>query len=247
MGGKFLDWKQNRNNRIKNRLPVAARKKLQKLIPLTALSVALLVSTLTTSFAKPVFAADSTILYDGKKQEVAFEHISGTDLFQGFKNLMPGDTREQLIKLNVKRIGRETSFYLTADCDERTKELLHDVTLSLYHGETLLLENAKMSESLKLATLGEGQEVRLRAVLKVPVTLGNEIAGEKLPIKWHFIVQQDGKEIVNETVPDQFETQHNSVTTGDTTVLIPTLGMLIISAIVVLSGLNKCMKKLKKK
>ena len=35
------------------------------------------------------------VSYHGKEQSITFKNTDGTDLFQGFKNLMPGDVREQ--------------------------------------------------------------------------------------------------------------------------------------------------------
>ena len=81
------------------------------------------------------------VSYHGKEQSITFKNTDGTDLFQGFKNLMPGDVREQEMILKAKNITHETSFYLRAECDDETREILKDVRMDLYANDRLVVEN----------------------------------------------------------------------------------------------------------
>lgn len=161
-----------------------------------------------------VFAATPTVKYDGKTASVTFENVSGTDLFGGFKGLMPGDEREQEILLKAKPVGREASFYLKAECNDEARELLKDVTMNLYADHKQVLENGVIFEQVKLGTIGDKEELPLRAAIKIPLSLGNEIAGKEFHIKWTITVQEDGKEIASGTFPEN-SSEAASAQTGD--------------------------------
>lgn len=150
--------------------------------------------------------------YNGKEQSIAFENAEQTDLFLGFKDVMPGDVREQQIVLKAKNITHEISFYLKAECDAQTKEILKDVRMDLYVGDRLVAENGLIFEGVKLGTVSDKTTLDLTAVLKIPVSLGNEVAGENYKIKWYFTAQEDGKEIVSASLSDQ---KNDAAQTGD--------------------------------
>jgi hypothetical protein len=150
--------------------------------------------------------------YNGKEQSIVFENTEQTDLFLGFKDLMPGDVREQKMMLKAKNITHETSFYLKAECDEQTKEILKNVQMDLYVGERLVVENGLIFDGVKLGTVSDKTTLDLTAVLKIPASLGNEVEGENYKIKWCFTAQEDGKEIVSESLSDQ---NNDAVQTGD--------------------------------
>ena len=116
------------------------------------------------------------VSYHGKEQSITFKNTDGTDLFQGFKNLMPGDVREQEMILKAKNITHETSFYLRAECDDETREILKDVRMDLYANDRLVVENGLILENVKLGTVSDKTSIQLKAVLKVPTSLGNEVA-----------------------------------------------------------------------
>ena len=104
--------------------------------------------------------------YHGKEQSITFKNTDGTDLFQGFKNLMPGDVREQEMILKAKNITHETSFYLRAECDDETREILKDVRMDLYANDRLVVENGLILENVKLGTVSDKTSIQLKAVLK---------------------------------------------------------------------------------
>ena len=73
---------------------------------------------LVFGFAPAVFGADSTVIYKGKKS--GFEFVPGsvyveTDLFDNFKQVMPGDVREEKITItNESRSCDYISLYIGA-------------------------------------------------------------------------------------------------------------------------------------
>ena len=131
------------------------------------------------------------VSYHGKEQSITFKNTDGTDLFQGFKNLMPGDVREQEMILKAKN-------------------------MDLYANDRLVVENGLILENVKLGTVSDKTSIQLKAVLKVPTSLGNEVAGREFPVKWYFSAQQDGDEIVSVSPSDPDAGQNNGIIqTGD--------------------------------
>lgn len=189
-------------------------KNRKKRIMLRLVAASMLLAGLIFMPVQSVFAATPTVKYDGKSASVTFENVSGTDLFGGFKGLMPGDEREQDILLKAKPAGREASFYLKAECDDETRELLKDVTMNLYIDHKPVLENGVIFNQIKLGTIGNKGELPLKAAIKIPLSLGNEVAGKELHIKWTITVQEDGKEIASGTFPEN-GSEAGSARTGD--------------------------------
>ena len=71
---------------------------MKKIITLLTVLVLVLSSVL------PVYAADGKVSYDGKAKEFIFapgSDYSPTDLFSNFKDVMPGDTLTQKIKVKI--------------------------------------------------------------------------------------------------------------------------------------------------
>ena len=80
-------------------------KKLFKRISSLLLAVLLLLSTCTTAFA-----ADSIVTYKGRKSGFEFSANSvytGSDLFDEFKNVMPGDVREEVVTIKNEYTGSD--------------------------------------------------------------------------------------------------------------------------------------------
>ncbi len=159
-------------------------------------SFVLLIGMMTLS-SPHVSAATPTIKFSGEEASVTFENVNDTDLFQGFKGVMPGDTREQDLLLKSKPAEREASFYLKAECDDETRELLKDVTLKIEAEGQTVLESGLVFDQIKLGTVEGKGEMPIKLTAQFPLSLGNEIAEREMHIKWHITVQEDGKEIAS--------------------------------------------------
>lgn len=186
---KYQDWKSKRKKRS-FRFVIAS---------MVLLSIVLVPS-------QSVSASDSKITYDGNQKKLFFENVKGTDLFGGMKGVLPGDVRKQHLSLKAKSVNRETSFYLRAECDEQTESILKDVTMDLKVDGKTILKDGLVFEQIKLGTVGKKEELPLELSMNFPVTLGNEVMGQELHVKWIVSVQEDGKEILQETIPDHIKT-----------------------------------------
>ena len=59
------------------------------------------------------YSTEPTIYYDGQKKEISFINIKDTDIFRDFKELMPGDRKEQEILFKADNIKKNTKIFLS--------------------------------------------------------------------------------------------------------------------------------------
>ena len=178
-------------------------------------------------FALSSYAA-GTVTYDGSKHNFKpGTEYSATDLFENFKNAMPGDEIKQTIRVvNNGKDGTTTKFYLKAlgaaniingtvlgdgdDTDGHTDKEVYqkllkqlNLTVKLVKGDKTLFDaTAEQTDGLSdwvlLGSLRKGGEIELEVTLKVPVEVGNEFQDAAGAITWAFKVE----EIPDPYVPD---------------------------------------------
>lgn len=155
--------------------------------------------------ALPAFA-DSSVTYNGEAAGFVFTpgtNQNPTDLFDGFKNLMPGDTRTQNITIRNQAAGEwPIRVHLRAagpeaGQTEAAQQLLEQLTLTVQQAGTAdPLFTAPLSQTVPLAgwiTLGDfayGAETTLTLTLTVPITMGNELQGLTAAVNWEFWVEE---------------------------------------------------------
>ena len=152
-------------------------------------------------------ADQPTVTYDHKLKAFTFNrtpYVTGNDqrqypdLFDGFKNLMPGDEISQKITVKAENAPYGTT-YITlrtdpdnkGDITEAEKEdyqkLLEsdDVTLEVKQGDKVL-SDGDLSNGVLLAKLRNGDKVELDVTLKIDKEAGNELQGLQAGIGWVF-------------------------------------------------------------
>ena len=187
----------------------------------TLLTLALAV-VLVLSLASSAFAADATVTYNGL-DDPSFTFAPGseyteTDLFDNFKDLMPGDTRTQ--KVTFKNAATDSDYvvlYLTAGVDDITysetyentdgkdqanvdgerdetvatmQDFLSQLTLTVTDGEGKELYNGPASGAFnaELGQVNSGESIDLTVTLTAPAELGNDYANRVGEIDWKFKV-----------------------------------------------------------
>lgn len=149
-------------------------------------SVLLLANVITANAAD-----DPTVIYDGQNKEFTLMNATQKDLFKLYKGLIPGDTVEQKIVLNVKKIQAETSIYLRAECEEEVQIALDGTTMDVYQGNKCIVEDQLIFDDIKLGTYNKNGTEELTAVIQIPTSYGNEISDDEHLIHWIFTAQED--------------------------------------------------------
>ena len=155
---------------------------------------------LMAAFTLPAFA-ESNVTYEGKAQEFIFapgSEYSPTDLFENFKDVMPGDSITQQIrvkneaskKVNVKIYMKSYGAQLGTD------DFLKMMTLNVKENEKTELfdapanETAQLTDWVCLGTFKSGADVLLDVTLDVSKDLDVEQNGSIGYVDWEFKVEE---------------------------------------------------------
>lgn len=175
----------------------------------------LLCLILLLNLALPVFAADSVITYNGKKEGFDFQpgsEYTDTDLFDNFKGVMPGDTLEETVTFRNKAKDCDyVKLYLRAEAHDKAnplsdgvekagetvasmKQFLSKLTMRVYHGKKLIYEASPneldgLESDVYLGTIARGKTAKLRVELDVPVEMTSEFANREGEVDWVFKVE----------------------------------------------------------
>lgn len=85
------------------------------------------------------FADTPAIAYDGNARQLTVTGATGSsgepDLFPAFKDLMPGDAREQQIEVRATGVKSQVRVFVRAVVDHETAHLLSPITLTASAGD----------------------------------------------------------------------------------------------------------------
>ena len=178
------------------------------------ISTLLMALALVLSLSVPAFA--SSVTFKGKTQGFSFDPGSGyssTDLFGGFKGVMPGDELSETVTVTNK--AREFDYvkvYLRARTHSNSsntmvasdpeygkdavemKDFLSKLTMRVYNGSKLIFEASPeeldgLSKNVYLGSLEKNENLKLTVELDVPIELGNEYANRVGEVDWVFTVE----------------------------------------------------------
>lgn len=172
-------------------------KKLRNVLTGLMLAVLVLVST-----AMPAFAADSTVTYKGGAEHFVVlpgSDKSSTDLFDNFKNMFPGDTRTEQIKvINDKDKNTDLKIYMRCvGAEAGSQDFLSKLNISVKAkgGSSALYEGPAdgkfpASDWVFLGTAHYRADKTLNVTLEMPIELGNEYASQTGIVDWQFKVEE---------------------------------------------------------
>lgn len=172
----------------------------------------LLTLVLVLAMSATVLADSASVTFNGKS--FAFKPGSvytETDLFENFKNVMPGDTLSGEITVSNQDTGNDYALlYMKAVAHDENNPLsknvaktetiesvnafLSQLTLRVYRdGETTPFyeaapnETAQLTEYVLLGKVYSGGSLKLRVELEVPIELKNDFANAMGEVDWVFL------------------------------------------------------------
>ena len=161
--------------------------------------------------------ADGTVSYKGGAEKFVFlpgSSYTDTDLFDGFKGVMPGDTLTQTVEVRNRFLGTgSVKIYLRAVAhDEQTNPLSPNVAaagetvasmsdflsklyMEVWQGDKCIYTGTPdqldgLKNNVLLANVPRGKSVELTVVLGVPSDLGNEYANRVGEVDWVFTAEE---------------------------------------------------------
>ena len=148
--------------------------------------------------------AAASVSYEGGAEKFVF--LPGSDLFESFKNVLPGDELTQTITVRNDK-DMQVRIYLRAEpVNQASEEFLSHLTLTVTCKDKEIFdavasETAQLTKATLLGTFRKNGSTDLTVTLSVPAELGNEYMSAIGVVPWTFIAEE---------IPDD-ETPH----TGD--------------------------------
>ena len=186
-------------------------KRTVRLILSLSLAVAMALSMSLTAFA-----AESSVTFNGKAAGFDFapgSEYTVTDLFENFKDVMPGDSLTETVTVtNKARDCDYVKIYMKAVSHSQTAnplspkvaaagesvasmtDFLAQLSMRVYNGSELIYEASPdeldgLKSNVLLGTFRQNQSATLTVELDVPITLGNEYANREGEVDWVFTVE----------------------------------------------------------
>lgn len=185
-------------------------KKIFKNITALALALLLLSGLSVTAFA------ESSVTYEGGAEKFVFlegSDYTDTDLFEGFKGVMPGDSLTQEItvrnnftgtdkvKIYMRAVahdeeGNPLSENVAAETDLVTmQDFLSQLSMTVTQGDKVLFEASPdqldgLAENVLLGTFPGKSHTTLTVTLNVPIELGNEYMDRIGEVDWVFTAEE---------------------------------------------------------
>lgn len=209
-------------------------KKLSRIVSALVLSAAL-----SLGVGAAAFAADSSVTF--KDHEEVFVFLDGseyteTDLFDNFKNVMPGDNLRQTVEVS-NDYSRKVNVYLRVlPHDEAANPPVHvgdvaamqdflaQLTMTItWNGQVIYQASpdqaGALAQNVLLGEFAPGESRDLIVELNVPITMGDEYMNRSGEVDWVFVVE---------------ELDSKMSQTGDGIPVFALAGVVVVSALLVI-------------
>ena len=143
-------------------------------------------------------ALAASVSYEGGAEDFVFlpgSAYSDTDLFEGFKGVLPGDTIHQTIRVQNDS-GAPVRIYLRADpVNPEDADFLNQLHMTVTAGSKEIFDaaagvQAGLAENTLLGSFKQDGGTSLTVNLEVPIELGNEYMGRIGTVPWVFLTEE---------------------------------------------------------
>lgn len=176
------------------------------------------------------FADTPAIAYDGNARQLTVSGATGSsgepDLFPAFKDLMPGDVREQQIEIRATGVKSQVRVFVRAVVDHEAAHLLSPITLTATVGDASAgwlqtgTPGSVFAYPTQIATFTSDGSTVLNLQLSVPTSVGNELADASKTIRWEVTAEDDGEKIPVQPAGSKSPSLFGLAATGDSTLTL---------------------------
>ena len=208
--------------------------------------VAAILCMVTLVVPARAFADTPAIAYDGDARQltvsVATASSGEPDLFPAFKDLMPGDAREQQIEVRATGVKSQVRVFVRAVVDHETAHLLSPITLTASAGDASVgwlqtgTPGSVFAYPTQVATFTSDGSTVLNLQLSVPTSVGNELADANKTIRWEITAEDDGEKIPVQSADSKKPGLLGLAATGDNTLTL-LLVLLTLASIAFIAAL----------
>lgn len=215
--------------------------------------VAVIFCIVTIAVPARAFADAPSIAYDGNAHQLTVSGATGTsgepDLFPAFKDLVPGDTRDQQIEIRATGVKSQVRVFVRAVVDHETAHMLSPIALTASTGDASAgwlqagAPGSVFAYPTQVATFTSDGSTVLNLQLSVPTSVGNELADANKTIRWEITAEDDGEKIPAQPAGTNKPGLLGLAATGDSTLALLltllTLAIIAFMAAIFLSRRNK--------
>ena len=148
---------------------------------------------------KALWADEPTIIYDGAARSLKVEGASdANDLFGNFKDLMPGDSRDQVVQIKAKGVKGKVRLFVKATTDEQMARELDAIALKAEAKKDSSdaavgagSVGRVFAEATKIVEFSAGGTAVLDLHLSVPEEVDNELADTCRTVRWEITAEDD--------------------------------------------------------
>lgn len=176
------------------------------------------------------FADTPVIAYDGNARQLTVSGATASsgepDLFPAFKDLMPGDVREQQIEIRATGVKSQVRVFVRAVVDHETARLLSPITLTATVGDASAgwlqtgTPGSVFAYPTQVAAFTSDGSTALNLQLSVPTSVGNELADASKTIRWEITAEDDGEKIPVQPAGSKSPGLFGLAATGDSTLTL---------------------------
>lgn len=207
---------------------------MKRIFRTIALSMTAMMIILGMNFS--VLAADSSVTYEGGAEKFVFlpgSEYTDTDLFDNFKNVMPGDVlQEKIVVQNNQKDCDYVKIYMRAQAHDESEnpmstnvasktdlvsmqDFLSQLSMKVWNGGDLIYQAAPdeldgLKDNVLLGEFAYGEKTELTVELTVPIELENQYMNRVGEVDWIFAVEE-----INNPEPTPSKPVNKPTKTGD--------------------------------